>query len=65
MKAITIIIASAVAGITFQFTYAIGQMLAGPLINRLSTKCAYALSVVVWSFAVVSHALAAAEHQGW
>ena len=44
--------------ITFQFTYAIGQMLAGPFIDWLGTKCAYALSVVVWSFAAMSHSLA-------
>ena len=44
--------------ITFQFTYAIGQMLAGPLVDWLGTKCAYALSVIVWSFAAMSHALA-------
>jgi len=44
--------------ITFQFTYAIGQMLAGPFIDWLGTKCAYALSVVVWSVAAMSHSVA-------
>ena len=43
--------------IAFQASYAVGQTLAGPLINWVGTKSAYACSVVVWSLAAMSHAL--------
>ncbi len=44
--------------IAFQFTYAVGQMLTGPFIELIGTKFSYALSVLVWSFAAMSHSLA-------
>jgi ACS family hexuronate transporter-like MFS transporter len=43
--------------IAFQASYAIGQTLAGPFINWIGTKSAYACSVVFWSLAAMSHAL--------
>lgn len=42
--------------ILFQAAYAIGQVFFGPIINWLGTKSAYALSVVLWSAAAMSHA---------
>ncbi len=42
--------------ILFQAAYAIGQVLFGPIINWIGTRSAYALSVVVWSAAAMSHA---------
>jgi ACS family hexuronate transporter-like MFS transporter len=44
-------------GIFFQASYAIGQILFGPIINWIGTKKAYASSVIVWSTAAMSHAL--------
>jgi len=43
--------------IMFQASYAIGQILFGPIINWIGTKRAYAASVLVWSSAAMSHAL--------
>lgn len=42
----------------FQFVYAISMLFAGRLIDWLGTKLGYALSLVVWSFAAMAHALA-------
>ncbi|HUA66239.1 MAG TPA: MFS transporter [Alphaproteobacteria bacterium] len=42
--------------ILFQAAYAAGQVLFGPIINWIGTRSAYALSVVVWSCAAMSHA---------
>ena len=42
----------------FQFSYAIGLVLAGKLIDFLGTKRGYIISIVVWSFAALSHAFA-------
>ena len=44
--------------IFFQAAYAAGQILFGPLINWIGTKGAYAGSVIFWSLAAMSHALA-------
>ena len=44
--------------IAFQASYAIGQVLAGPLIEWIGTKSAYAFSMVLWSLAAMAHALA-------
>ena len=41
----------------FLFTYALGQLLTGPLIDRLGTKKGFTLAVVVWSIAGMFHAL--------
>ncbi len=44
--------------ITFQAAYAIGQTLFGPFINWVGTKAAYSVSILIWSLAAMSHALA-------
>lgn len=43
---------------SFQFSYAIGLLLAGKLIDFLGTKKGFAISIVLWSLAAVSHAFA-------
>ncbi|WP_051210842.1 MFS transporter [Runella zeae] len=42
----------------FQLSYAVGLLLAGKLIDFLGTKRGYILSIIVWSLAAMSHALA-------
>ena len=42
----------------FQFSYAIGLVLAGKLIDFLGTKKGYIISIVLWSLAAISHAFA-------
>ena len=42
--------------ILFQAAYAAGQVLFGPIINWIGTRSAYALSVLLWSGAAMSHA---------
>ena len=41
----------------FLFTYALGQLLSGPIIDRLGTKRGFNLAVVVWSVAGILHVL--------
>ena len=41
----------------FLFTYALGQLLCGPIIDRLGTKRGFNLAVVVWSIAGMLHVL--------
>jgi hypothetical protein len=41
----------------FQLAYAIGLLLSGPVIDRIGTKLGYALSLLIWSFAAMAHAL--------
>ncbi len=43
---------------SFQLTYAIGPFIIGYLIDRLGTRWGFALAVIVWSFASLSHAAA-------
>lgn len=43
----------------FQAAYAIGLITAGAVIDRLGTRLGYALAILVWSIAAVSHSLAA------
>ncbi|MDX2045647.1 MAG: MFS transporter [Chitinophagaceae bacterium] len=43
--------------IAFQLSYAIGMLFAGRLIDKLGTKIGYALSLILWSFAALGHAL--------
>ncbi|MGY1408943.1 MULTISPECIES: MFS transporter [unclassified Luteimonas] len=43
----------------FQAAYAIGLLCAGAIIDRLGTRIGYAIAIVVWSIAAMSHALAA------
>ncbi len=42
----------------FQLLYAIGMFFAGRLIDKFGTKIGYGVSVVLWSFAAMGHALA-------
>ena len=42
----------------FQFSYAIGLLLVGKLIDFLGTKKGFILSIIVWSLAAMAHALA-------
>ncbi|HEU4530200.1 MAG TPA: MFS transporter, partial [Steroidobacteraceae bacterium] len=46
----------AIAGI-FLIAYAVGQLLTGPLIDRLGTKRALSLAVLWWSIVAILHAL--------
>lgn len=40
----------------FLFTYAIGHLLAGPLIDRAGTRRAFSVAVLAWSLAGMAHA---------
>jgi MFS transporter, ACS family, hexuronate transporter len=44
--------------VVFQLCYAIGMLGAGWIIDKIGTKLGYALSLTVWSFAAIGHALA-------
>jgi ACS family hexuronate transporter-like MFS transporter len=43
--------------ICFQIAYGIGFLLAGRLIDKLGTRTGYALAILVWSAATISHSL--------
>ncbi len=45
--------------IAFQFSYAIGLLLAGRVIDRTGTRIGYAVSLLLWSLAAIGHALVA------
>jgi len=47
----------ALMAIFFQFAYAIGQLGFGSFMNWIGVKSSYALSVLFWSLAAMSHAL--------
>jgi ACS family hexuronate transporter-like MFS transporter len=42
----------------FQFVYALSMLFAGRIIDKLGTKRGYALSIIIWSLAAISHAFA-------
>ena len=42
----------------FQAAYALGLLLMGRLIDRVGTRIGYAISIAVWSFSAMGHALA-------
>ena len=42
--------------IAFQLAYAIGMLLAGRFIDKVGTKIGYAVSLILWSIASISHA---------
>ena len=44
--------------IAFQLAYALGMLGVGWVIDRIGTKLGYAVSLIVWSFAAIGHALA-------
>ena len=44
----------------FLLAYGIGQLISGPLIDRLGTKRAFSLAAVFWSVATILHAATAA-----
>jgi ACS family hexuronate transporter-like MFS transporter len=44
--------------IVFQICYALGMLGVGLIIDKIGTKLGYALSLFVWSFAAIGHALA-------
>ena len=41
----------------FLVAYALGQLVSGPIIDRLGTKRAFSLAVLFWSLSTVAHAL--------
>src|SRR3982751_3340063 len=43
--------------IAFQLSYALGMLAVGRIIDKVGTKMGYALSLIVWSFAALGHAL--------
>ncbi|MDE1177563.1 MAG: MFS transporter [Edaphobacter sp.] len=43
--------------ITFQFAYGIGFIFAGRVIDKLGTKTGYALAILIWGLASMSHSL--------
>lgn len=44
--------------IAFKFSYAIGMLFAGRIIDKMGTKIGYAIATVLWSIAAIAHALA-------
>jgi ACS family hexuronate transporter-like MFS transporter len=44
--------------VAFQAAYAIGLIFFGRLIDRYGTKIGYSISITIWSFAAMAHALA-------
>jgi len=45
---------------TFQFVYAISMLFAGRVIDRMGTKRAYVLAIIIWSLGAIGHAYAIA-----
>jgi MFS transporter, ACS family, hexuronate transporter len=43
--------------ITFQFAYGIGFLFAGRIIDKLGTKKGYALAILIWGLASMSHSI--------
>jgi ACS family hexuronate transporter-like MFS transporter len=44
--------------IAFKFSYALGMLFAGKVIDKLGTKIGYALATTLWSIAAIAHSLA-------
>ena len=44
--------------VVFQICYAVGMLGVGWIIDKIGTKLGYALSLTVWSFAAIGHAIA-------
>ncbi|HEY5799614.1 MAG TPA: MFS transporter [Burkholderiaceae bacterium] len=49
---------------TFQFVYAISMLFAGRVIDKLGTKRAFVLAIVVWSLGAIAHAYSIAIGTG-
>ena len=43
--------------IAFQSCYAVGLLIAGWVVDKVGTKIGYAISILIWSFAAMGHAL--------
>lgn len=43
--------------VAFQFSYAVGLLIAGRFIDKIGTKIGYAISLLFWSFSAIAHAL--------
>lgn len=41
---------------SFQLAYALGFLVAGPIVDRLGTKRGYSLAIAIWSVAALAHA---------
>ena len=41
----------------FLFAYGLGQLLAGPIIDRMGTRQAFGIAALLWSLATILHAL--------
>src|SRR3954470_6726174 len=44
--------------VAFKFSYALGMIFAGRIIDKLGTKIGYALATFLWSLAAIGHSLA-------
>ncbi|MDB5249424.1 MAG: major facilitator superfamily 1 [Segetibacter sp.] len=44
--------------VVFQFSYAIGMVIAGRVIDKIGTKLGYAITLILWSIASILHAFA-------
>jgi ACS family hexuronate transporter-like MFS transporter len=42
----------------FQIAYAVGLLLMGRLMDRIGARAGYAISIIIWSFSAMAHALA-------
>jgi MFS transporter, ACS family, aldohexuronate transporter len=47
----------------FQFAYALGYLVMGPLIDRLGTRKGYTIAALIWSVAAMAHAAARSVFQ--
>ena len=48
----------------FQFVYAVSMLLAGRVVDRIGTKSAYVVAIVIWSLGAILHAFAVPMGEG-
>mgnify|MGYP001027351686 FL=1 len=48
----------------FQFVYAVSMLLAGRVVDRIGTKTAYVVAIVIWSLGAILHAFAVPMGEG-
>ncbi|USX21822.1 MFS transporter [Oxalobacteraceae bacterium OTU3REALA1] len=48
----------------FQFVYAISMLFAGRVVDKIGTKAAYVLAIVIWSFGAILHAFSVPMGEG-